>query len=135
MKILNIDNVYELAKVNFNSRTFTFQDLNKLIQKNDEESSVLKNVGEFYNNLLEDPRFVFIGDRSWKLRDFLTFEETKNIDKMLYNLKQIDDINKGGENNLADSNVQNEIEEAEEENDDIDDETKLTSVIDSSSEE
>jgi len=135
MKIVNIDNVYELAKSTFNGRSFTFQDLNKIIQKNDETTVLLKNVGEFYNSLLEDPRFVFIGDRSWKLRDFLTFEEQKNIDKMLYNLKQSSDINKNGENNLADSNVQSEIEEAEDENDDINDETKLTSVIDSSSEE
>jgi len=134
MKIDNINNVYEIAKNTFNGKVFTFQDLIKLIQKNDKEALVLKNVGEFYNNLLEDPRFVFIGGRSWKLRDFLTFEEQKNVDKMLYNLKQSSDINKNGENNLSDSNVQNEIEDAEEENDDTNDEAKLTSVIDSNSE-
>jgi len=135
MKIINIDNVYELAKNEFANRNFTFQELNKLIQKNDSDTVLLANVGEFYNSLLEDPRFVFIGNRNWKLRDFLSFEEQKNIDKMLYNLKQSEEINKNGENNLADSNVQNEIEDAEEENDDINDEAKLTSVIDASNEE
>jgi len=113
-----IDLAYTLAKESFGDKDFTFDTLYKLVSKNKTEMQSSQNIGEFYNDLLQDPRFTYIGQEKWKLNEFLSYNEHKNIDKMLYNIKISD--NEKVEANLADTNVAKEIEAAEIENETID---------------
>ena len=49
------------------------------LDKNEREQ-----VGQFYIDLLEDPRFIFTGGKKWRIREFLTSTEIANYENSLY---------------------------------------------------
>ncbi|MDR2636433.1 MAG: DNA-directed RNA polymerase subunit delta [Mycoplasmataceae bacterium] len=81
-----IDIAYEQAKETYNDQSFTFNQLYDLVSKNDSADFPKQSIGEFYSELLLDPRFTYFGNENWKLREFLSENELKNINSNLYDI-------------------------------------------------
>ena len=65
-----------------------------MIQKSTNMDKVELNsiLGSLYTDFLQDPRFVFIGNNKWTLRDLQTFEFLKNNQSALYNYENVNDV-------------------------------------------
>lgn len=46
-------------------------------------------ISRFYQDFLEDPNFVYLGERNWKLRDFMKFDEWNKISQAMFVTKEI----------------------------------------------
>lgn len=76
---------YECALKNFKNKPFTFRQIwEELVKKAKLDKSERELVGQFYIDLLEDPRFIFIGGKKWRIREFLTSVEIANYENSLY---------------------------------------------------
>ncbi|WP_036448540.1 DNA-directed RNA polymerase subunit delta [Mycoplasmoides pirum] len=141
-----IDQAFTIAQSQFKNRSFDFNALWKeVVKKNkfskDEEAKV---VGNFYLELLQDLRFVHIGDRKWRLRETMKYNEWDKISQSMFGIKEyyeegyenfqpeksdedtlgLDTINMSNEDNISDTNyVQNlldsETENHDDDNDDL----------------
>ncbi|MBQ4209329.1 DNA-directed RNA polymerase subunit delta [bacterium] len=65
--------------------------------KLDEEEQ--KNISQFYVDMLQDKRFIFIGNRKWKIREFLKHDEIVKLENALYDFEQEDEDSDDGESN------------------------------------
>ncbi|AAC71238.1 DNA-directed RNA polymerase subunit delta [Mycoplasmoides genitalium] len=80
-----------IAEKQFKANPFSFETIWKevvkhfKISKQDEPSL----IGRFYQDFLEDPNFVYLGDRKWKLRDFMKFDEWNKISQSMFVTKEI----------------------------------------------
>jgi DNA-directed RNA polymerase delta subunit len=61
--------------------------------------------------MLQDSRFIYVGNEEWKLREFLTEEQIKNIDRNLYDIT-VESDNKV-DAKAVDAEIEEEIEESE----------------------
>jgi DNA-directed RNA polymerase delta subunit len=59
-----IDIAYEQAKETYNDQSFTFNQLYDLVSKNDSADFPKQSIGEFYSELLLDPRFTYFGNEN-----------------------------------------------------------------------
>lgn len=80
---------YELARTKYKNKPFTFEqlwaDLIKKAKLDKDEQAI---VGHVYTCMLQDHRFIFIGNREWKVREFLKTEEQSQLSHALYDFKQ-----------------------------------------------
>lgn len=80
---------YELAKTKYKNKPFTFQQLwNDLVKKAKLDAQEQKIVGHVYTCMLQDHRFIFIGNHEWKVREFLKESEQAALSHALYDFKQ-----------------------------------------------
>lgn len=76
---------YECALKNFKNKPFTFKQIwDELVKKAKLDKNERELVGQFYVDLLEDPHFIFIGNKKWRIREFLTSVEIANYENSLY---------------------------------------------------
>jgi len=84
-----IDLAYDLAKTKFAKKAFTFQELwSKLIKQAKLDKDEQAQAGYVYTAMLQDNRFIFIGDSKWKITEFLTQEEKTEYANALYDFKR-----------------------------------------------
>lgn len=84
-----ISHAYELAKVKYGKKGFTFENLWKeLVKKLKLDKDEQKQAGHVYSSMLQDNRFIFAGNNQWKLREFLTVAQQKELSNALYDFKQ-----------------------------------------------
>ena len=80
---------YELAKTRYKNKPFTFEQLwTDLIKKAKLDKDEQQIVGHVYTCMLQDHRFIFIGNHEWKVREFLTEAEQIDLAHKLYDFKQ-----------------------------------------------
>ncbi len=80
---------YELAKTKYKNKPFTFQQLwADLVKKAKLDAEEQKIVGHVYTCMLQDHRFIFIGNHEWKVREFLKEAEQAALSHALYDFKQ-----------------------------------------------
>ena len=73
-----------------------WKDLVKKCKLDEEEQ---KNISQFYVDMLQDKRFIFIGNRKWKIREFLKHDEIVKLENALYDFEQEDEDSDDGESN------------------------------------
>jgi len=84
-----IDLAYELAKTKYNKKPFTFKQLWKeLIKQARLDKEEQAQAGYVYTTMLQDNRFIFIGDSQWKITEFLTEEQISEYANALYDFKK-----------------------------------------------
>ena len=142
-----IDLAYDLARTKYQKKAFTFnqlwKDLIKKVRLDVEEQEM---VGIVYTQMLQDHRFIFIGNDEWKLREYLTVDEQNGLANKLYDFTpateegaKIADIN---DKDMAEQEMyynDEELEEMYKENqqhlDDEDDEDAGDEIEESESED
>ena len=78
---------YEMAKVKYGKKPFSFKQLwVDLIKKIKLDKDEQKMVSDVYVALLQDNRFIFIGNNLWKIKEFLTYDEQKFLVNSSYDL-------------------------------------------------
>ena len=90
----NITLAYELALKNYKNKSFTFMQIWKdLVKKCKFDEEEQKNISQFYVDLLQDKRFIFVGNKKWKIREFLKHDEIVKLENALYDFAQEDEEN------------------------------------------
>ena len=90
----NITLAYELALKNYKNKSFTFMQIWKdLVKKCKFDEEEQKNISQFYIDLLQDKRFIFVGNKKWKIREFLKHDEIVKLENALYDFEQEDEEN------------------------------------------
>ena len=85
----NITLAYELALKNYKNKPFTFMQIWKdLVKKCKFDEEEQKNISQFYVDMLQDKRFIFIGNKKWKIREFLKHDEIVKLENALYDFEQ-----------------------------------------------
>lgn len=80
---------YELALKNYKNKPFTFMQIWKdLVKKCKFDDDEQKNISQFYVDILQDKRFIFIGNKKWKIREFLKHDEIVKLENALYDFEQ-----------------------------------------------
>ena len=80
---------YELAKTKYKDKPFTFEKLwTELIKKAKLDKDEQAIVGHVYTCMLQDHRFIFIGNSQWRVREFLNEEEIAALNHAMYDFKQ-----------------------------------------------
>ena len=94
------DVAYDIALKQFRDKTFSFNDLwLKVVSVSRiKKAEADEQVGEFYAEIMQDPRFVYCKDNTWKLKDFLSINDAKNLEIFLYNNNAYDVYEEGYEN-------------------------------------
>ena len=88
----NITLAYELALKNYKNKSFTFMQIWKdLVKKCKFDEEEQKNISQFYVDLLQDKRFIFVGNKKWKIREFLKHDEIVKLENALYDFEQEDE--------------------------------------------
>lgn len=80
---------YELAKTKYKNKPFTFEHLwADLVKKAKLDKDEQKNAGYVYTCMLQDRRFIFVGNKEWQIREFLTIEQQKEQSHKLYDFSK-----------------------------------------------
>lgn len=91
-----LDLAYDLIskELKDSKSSITFNKICDLIQKSTNMDKVELNsiLGSLYTDFLQDPRFVFIGNNKWTLRDLQTLEFLKNNQSALCNYENVNDV-------------------------------------------
>lgn len=91
-----LDLAYDLVskELKDSKSSITFNKICDLIQKSTNMDKVELNsiLGSLYTDFLQDPRFVFIGNNKWTLRDLQTLEFLKNNQSPLCNYENVNDV-------------------------------------------
>lgn len=78
---------YEMAKTKYGKKSFSFKQLwTDLIKKIKLDKDEQKTVSHVYAALLQDNRFIFVGNNLWKIKEFLTYDEQKSLVNSSYDL-------------------------------------------------
>lgn len=81
-----INNLYVIVKSFPKKKNFTIFEFIDLININNEE--IKKNdFSKFYEELLNDNRFIYIGNSQWTLREYLNKKEINEYIKKNYKIK------------------------------------------------
>jgi len=85
-----VDLAYETAKEKFQKKHFTYSNLwTSLVKKVKlTEQEQQEDIGSLYVDILQDPRFIFLGNNTWRLREYLTREEIAMLENSLYDFAQ-----------------------------------------------
>jgi DNA-directed RNA polymerase delta subunit len=65
---------------------------------------------------LQDPRFTYIGDKKWRLREFLSDDQINNISESLYDIQIEGNVDENKTKSIIENEIDEEFEEAAEEN-------------------
>lgn len=83
-----VDIAYNAIKHNkiYNKKTFSFDNIIDEIVKNSDVNLVEVNsqLGDLYTTLIQDTRFISIGDLEWNLRERLSLDEITKINNAMY---------------------------------------------------
>ncbi|MDR2823168.1 MAG: DNA-directed RNA polymerase subunit delta [Mycoplasmataceae bacterium] len=84
-----IDIIYEAVKEKKN-KPFTFDEVWKVLTKKGsgykkEEPNL---IGVVYTDLLQDSRFIYLGNKRWMLREYVSQREIANLQNALYDFNQ-----------------------------------------------
>ncbi|MDR1991664.1 MAG: DNA-directed RNA polymerase subunit delta [Mycoplasmataceae bacterium] len=111
-----IDQIYYLTKKEFINKGFTFNDVWKKIVKDGKLSKEEQNqnIGIVYTDLLQDARFIYMGNKKWMLREFATQEEIDKFQNMLYDFNNDIAEENAAINKTSVTEEPTEIEEDEE---------------------
>ena len=92
------DIAYDIAIKEFKNKTFSFKDLwSKIVSKKKKKKDEANDhIGEFYAKIMQDPRFIYCKNNNWKLKEFLSINDVKNTQNMLYNSGYSDDLYEEG---------------------------------------
>ena len=83
-----IDLAYEIAKKKYKKGKFKYRDLLAEVIKSD---SKLKDVGgELYIELINDIRFLSLGNDDWALQEYYSYDEFEKIASAMFGLDKID---------------------------------------------
>ena len=91
MSVSLINIAYDISKKEYQNKDFTFNDLWKKVIKfahlNSDES--LEEIGNFYSDIMQDPRFIYTGNNKWQLKEYVSLSE---IDKMQSRMYDFNDV-------------------------------------------
>ena len=92
------DVAYDIAIKEFKNKTFSFKDLwSKIVSiSRMKKAEANDQIGEFYAEIMQDPRFIYCKNNNWKLKEFLSINDVKNTQNMLYNSGYSDDLYEEG---------------------------------------
>lgn len=109
------DIAYDIALKQFGKKTFSFNELwAKVVSVNRiKKSEAEELIGEFYAEIMQDPRFRYCTNNTWKLVDFMSVEEIKNTENLLYNNNFTNDVYEEGYEQVKKPNNENEEELSE----------------------
>ncbi len=134
-----IDEAFSIAQAQFKNRAFDFNALWKEVVKKTKMSKEQEHreIGNFYLQFLQDLRFVHIGDRKWRLRETMKYDEWDRISQSMFGVKEyyeegyenfvpekpreeseMDTINMSNEDNGSDTSYVQNLLDAETENQD-----------------
>lgn len=146
-----IDKTYVLAKKEFNDAQFTTSQLWKAISKQENLSSDKDQYVTFYVDLLQDPRFVAIGNDKWKLRDYVSKEEFGRLSNSKYSNVEYSTVDDKDDEKIIDELIDEETDlsddgvvdeeyyddemENDEESEDLDDDTNESNIDDDESDD
>ena len=83
-----IDLAYEIAKKKYKKGKFKYRDLLAEVIKSD---SKLKDVGgDLYIELINDIRFLSLGNDDWALQEYYSYDEFEKIASAMFGLDKID---------------------------------------------
>lgn len=83
-----IDLAYEIAKKKYKKSKFKYRDLLAEVIKSD---SKLKDVGgDLYIELINDIRFLSLGNDDWALQEYYSYDEFEKIASAMFGLDKID---------------------------------------------
>ena len=83
-----IDLAYEIAKKKYKKGKFKYRDLLAEVIKSD---SKLKDVGgDLYIDLINDIRFLSLGNDDWALQEYYSYDEFEKIASAMFGLDKID---------------------------------------------
>lgn len=81
-----IETTYEYAKDKFGKTPFTFKELfNNLLKK---DPSIKESASDLYIELLQDIRFISLGNQKWSLREYFTLSEINKITSSMFGLDE-----------------------------------------------
>ncbi|AAP57010.2 DNA-directed RNA polymerase subunit delta [Mycoplasmoides gallisepticum] len=85
-----IDKAYEVAQKNFVKKEFTFNDLWKLVVKDENfnKKDAQELIGAFYTDLIQDTRFVYVGDQKWLIKSMMLHDEWAKLSETLHNQQE-----------------------------------------------
>lgn len=113
-----IDIVYDNAKKTYEDKPFLFGTVWKTLVKDAKLSAEeQKNeIGNLYVDVLQDVRFVYVGNQKWRLREYLTQDEITNFQHKLYDFQQesLTDANVDSLSDLDEEDFDEEQKEIEE---------------------
>lgn len=81
-----IETTYEYAKDKFGKTPFTFKELFNNLLKND--PSIKESASDLYIELLQDIRFISLGNQKWSLREYFTLSEINKITSSMFGLDE-----------------------------------------------
>ncbi len=112
------DIAYDIALKQFGKKTFSFKELwTKVVSVNRiKKAEAEELIGEFYAEIMQDPRFRYCANNTWKLVDFMSVEEIKNTENLLYNNNFTNDVYEEGYEQVKKPNNDNEEELSESQN-------------------
>ncbi|MDR2557266.1 MAG: hypothetical protein LBC33_00290 [Mycoplasmataceae bacterium] len=82
-----INEAYNAAKSKFGKNPFTFNELVNLVKSSPDFADISGKLGYLYNELLKDTRFLYVGNKNWVIKAFLTIPEINAYRNSLYDLK------------------------------------------------
>lgn len=99
-----INLAYEIAKKEFNDRSFSFQSLWSLVwnRATDFKGEKVENwIGIFYTDLCQDRRFLVCGPTTWCLKESITVAKAEKIANTMFLYENDDIFEEGYENTSA----------------------------------
>ena len=105
------DVAYDIALKQFRNKTFSFNELwSKVVSAGRiKKAEADEQIGEFYAEIMQDPRFIYCKNNTWKLKDFLSVNDAKNSESFLYN-STADEVYEEGYENVPKAVDENEEE-------------------------
>ena len=104
------DIAYDIAIKEFKNKTFSFKDLwSKIVSASRmKKTDANDQIGEFYAEIMQDPRFIYCKNNNWKLKEFLSINDIKNTQNTLYNSVCSDDFYEEGYEQVSQNVDENE---------------------------
>ena len=91
MSVSLINIAYDISKKEYQNKDFTFNDLWKKVIKfahlNSDES--LEEIGNFYSDIMQDPRFIYTGNNKWQLKEYVSLSEIDKMQSRMYDFKDV----------------------------------------------
>lgn len=106
------DVAYDIAVKEFKNKTFSFKDLwSKIVSiSRMKKAEANDQIGEFYAEIMQDPRFIYCKNNNWKLKEFLSINDVKNTQNMLYSSGYSDDLYEEGYEQVQDIGENEELD-------------------------
>ena len=106
------DVAYDIAIKEFKDKTFSFKDLwSKIVSVSRmKKAEANDQIGEFYAEIMQDPRFIYCKNNNWKLKEFLSINDVKNTQNMLYSSGYSDDFYEEGYEQVQNTAENEEID-------------------------